>query len=168
MILIILTSCRTQEDIQVELLHNLNINTKADFEALETCEQIKVYSIMASKYIDIDYMVTLVPIWMHETIAKQPRENVAKCVIDEITNLLSPWDENSSNKMDISYRIHSLLYLVDGLNLTEFSGINDIFYNVVCRHEIYDKEQLILILYTERFGATKFPTREEMLKTLCK
>jgi hypothetical protein len=77
MILIILTSCRTQEEIQVELLLDLNINSKVEFEALETREQIKVYSIMASKYTDIDHKVTLVPIWMHETIAKQPRENVA-------------------------------------------------------------------------------------------
>jgi hypothetical protein len=66
--------------------------------------------------------------------------------------------------MDISYRIHGLLYLVDGLNLTEFSGINDLFNNVVGRHEIFSKEQLVLILYPERFGATNFPTREEMLK----
>lgn len=167
MAMLIMASCRTQEQYQIELLHDLNVDTKADFEALDACQQIKVFSAMASKFTDVDHMVTIVPVWMNETIANQPREMVARCIEEEVANLLMLWDKNEGSKKAISYQIHGLFYMVDNLGLTEYSEVDELFQHIICRREIFYIEQLALVYYTEKFGVSNLPEREEMLNIIC-
>ena len=165
---LVLISCRTQEEMETEFLRELGINGKSDFEVLSTCDQVRIYSNVASKFTDLEHMVTIVPVWMDEEIAKQPRETLSECILQEMTRLLAEWEKLNNSKKEISSSIHGLFYKVDGLSLLEYQDIDSIFQGVICSEELLYNQQLVLIYYVDKFGVEEFPNYPEMLSAICK
>lgn len=161
-----LVSCATHEELMNEALRELNINSKSDFIELTPCEQIKIYSTLGSKFTDIEHMVAIVPMWMHEEIALHPPEILTNCIVDEVNKLLAQWD--NGNHKQISYSIHALFYKADELDLFANSKLDLLFKRVICEDKVFYNSQLVLIYYTEKFGVKKFPSHQEMFDTLCK
>ena len=169
-VLLILPSCMSREGMQKEqdeLLRDLGVNDPADFAALSTCEQVKVFAEVGSTRVDIDHMTSIVPTWMDEELAKQPREDLAECIVSQANEAFMEWEQAPTNqRADSSYRIHALLYKANELDLLEYPEVERLFQRAICEDKIRKNGQLIIIDYLYRFPGD-YPPLVEMEKALC-
>jgi hypothetical protein len=171
--ILILASCippRAQPTLtQEELLQNLGIANPSKFAGLPPCEQIELFATVGSQFLDLDPATALVPPWMNEEIAKQPRKQIADCIADQGDVLLGQFkDYYTSENETIALGIHALIYKARDLNIVSSARITRFILDAICTKQVYYRES-IAIMY---WAATQpdlqyFPAPDEIIKKIC-
>lgn len=152
-----------------EVLQNLNVNSQSDLEALSPCEQVKIYTVIASQNLDIEHGVGIVPQWIDEVISKQPKDDVALCIAKQGELLVNQWEDvYDTTNLNLSHQVLALVYKAGDLDIIDNTSVLRFVSNAVCNKKIYYRENIALIYYVEtQSDMQNIPDPNGLIDLLC-
>lgn len=123
-----------------------------EFGTLSVCDQIRIYTDVGSRFLDLDHGVALVPSWVDDTVGQQSGPELARCISQEGLYRLGLLAGHLDSKANVSLAVHTLVYKAEQLKLLKYPEVQALLNEAVCKHDLDDEFALALIYYVDRHG----------------
>jgi hypothetical protein len=142
----LIVSSLTKSETQDDMLKRLNIN-EIVFKNLPICDQVRVFSEVGSKFMDMDHQYVNAPRWMYSSIENSDVDSITSCVLMEINNNIEIIDHNPGLREESSLKITSLIYLTMSLDIIDRPEVSNILLVLICQKKVMYFENFIVDYY---------------------